>query len=570
MTDNFASKIFRQKIELGDRIIQDLDEKLLEPMKYNEGLLMQILADNQNTEYGKRYGFSEMQSIEEFQKKIPVTMYDDYAEYIDRMTDKGETDLICAYPIKHYNKSSGTLGIPKKIPMSAPSIEVFERYVSNHPYGLMGCELGSDWADHKSLQVTSCHEKMPTLPCGATYGALSALAMIIMRPQLERMYVSPDEAAFAPSNCDAKYIHARCALQYKELTNIQCSFFSFVVELLRYIRSNWEMLVEDIRTGTINTDVKMPEHVRESLLHKFEPMPERAEELKAVFENGGANTPFLKAVWPGMVCIVAIGTGSFHMYTEFVRKEFATDDIKFYQRGIAASEGTFSAPYALDSDESVLLPDSVFYEFLPLEAGDDFSQIVTMDQVETGKKYELVITNLSGFYRYRMRDVVEIVGKHRNTPSIHFLYRLDNTLSIMGEKTTEAALQMAAYEAAEEMDVELIDFSVWPDLEHSPVRYVFFMELGRVPKYFSPKELRFVLDQKLAIANPSMGEKIKSGTCGRSRINFLEDSTYVLYKELMIEKGTAPGQIKPVRVIRNEFQRKLFFSLTDYSTEYLV
>ena len=36
---------------------------------------------------------------------------------------------------------------------------------------------------------------------------------------------------------------------------------------------------------------------------------------------------------------------------------------------------------------------------------------------EYGKKYELVITNLSGFYRYRMKDVFLITGKYNNNPT---------------------------------------------------------------------------------------------------------------------------------------------------------
>ena len=36
------------------------------------------------------------------------------------------------------------------------------------------------------------------------------------------------------------------------------------------------------------------------------------------------------------------------------------------------------------------LPNSMFYEFLPVDAHDDFSQIVTMDKVEVGKDYEII------------------------------------------------------------------------------------------------------------------------------------------------------------------------------------
>lgn len=88
-----------------------------------------------------------------------------------------------------------------------------------------------------------------------------------------------------------------------------------------------------------------------------------------------------------------------------------------------------------------------------------------------------------------------------------FLFRIDQTVSIMREKTTEVALRFAAEKTAEELEFELIDFSMYPDTTASQVRYLYFMELGRMPEGLKAKEIRFVLEQKLAEANPSMGSK---------------------------------------------------------------
>ena len=76
-----------------------------------------------------------------------------------------------------------------------------------------------------------------------------------------------------------------------------------------------------------------------------------------------------------------------------------------------------------------------------------------------------------------------------------------------------------------------------------------------------------VLEDELAAANPSMGDKVKTGICGDTRLNFLETKTYALYRDMMVRKGTAPAQLKPVRVIANELQRRFFFGLTEYSCE---
>ena len=255
------------------------------------------------------------------------------------------------------------------------------------------------------------------------------------------------------------------------------------------------------------------------------------------------------------------------MYGDKIKSLYTGDGVRQYKTGLSASEGIFSVPFDLDCEDSTFIPDSMFYEFLPLDAGDDFSKIVTLDKVEVGKDYEIITTNLSGFYRYRMRDAVRITGKYNELPTLQFLYRIDQTVSIMGEKSTEVAIRTAAENTAKELGFELIDFSMYPDLDARPVRYLYFMELGKIPDGLKAKEIRYVLEKKLAEANPSMGAKVAAGICGATKLNIVEPETYMLYRDLMVAKGTASGQVKPVSIITNELQRKFFFGLTEYGVE---
>ncbi len=94
-----------------------------------------------------------------------------------------------------------------------------------------------------------------------------------------------------------------------------------------------------------------------------------------------------------------------------------------------------------------------------------------------------------------------------------------------------------------------------------------FIEIAENPDNVPPKLIRTVLEKKLAEANPSMGDKVQKGICGDTRINFLEEQTYLLYQDLMVYRGAAATQLKQVHVIHNEFQRKFFFGHTDYSCE---
>lgn len=555
-----------QKVMQGTPVFEHLEKLTQDPMKYNTELLLQIVQDNKDTEFGRKHGFADIHTVEDFQRLVPISKYDDYADEIWRMTEEGESNLICSYPIHHYNKSSGTMGNPKRLPMSEKAIEISNRYLLGYLNGLLGQKLGMDWIDGKSISLTESAASVNTLKCGATYGAVSVKMTLQYRPYLQMMFTSPDEATFPQPDTNTRYLHARFGLMEKNATNTGASFFSFYLELLRYIEHNWEMLVHDIETGTIDPSVKMSAQVRESLEKKLTPMPERAAQLREIFSQG-FDEPFVPKVWPKMRYIMGVGTGGFKVYADKIRERYTGASVKQLKMGLTASEGLFSIPFDLDCDDGVLVPDSVFYEFLPLDAGDDFSKIVTLDQVEEGKEYEIIITNCSGFYRYRMRDAILVTGKHNNTPTIQFLYRIDQNVSIMGEKTTEVALRAAAENTAKELEFELIDFSMYPDLEASPVRYLYFMEIGKKPEDLKPKEIRYVLEKNLAIANPSMGDKVKKGICGPTKLNFLEPETYMLYRDLMLAKGVASGQLKPVRVITNETQRKFFFGLTEYGVE---
>ena len=552
--------------EAGRQVLEEVTQQCREPMRTNEVLLMRILDQNKDTEFGKKHRFSEIRSIEDYQRAVPVTTYDDYVDYILSMTENGEENLICACKVHHYNKSSGTMGTPKRIPLSDEQMEQYNAYMKHMPFGVIDKEIGRDWVDGKAIRIVESTADETLLPCGASYGALTNKLTRQFRPYLSLLYTSPDEAIFPVSGTDTRYLHARFALMEPDATTMTASFYSFLVELLRYIENNWELLCDDIEKGTIDDSIRLPEGVRAGLLGRIEPMPERARELREVFSQGFAE-PFVPKVWKRMAAVIGIGTGSFKAYADMLRDKYLGAGIHMAKLGIVSSEGFVSATYRLDSDDTVLLPNSLFYEFLPLDAGDDYSKIVTLDKVEPGKAYELILTNLSGLYRYRTRDAVRIESYLEETPTVCFLYRIDQTVSIMGEKTTEEALRSAAHDTAKELGFDLVDFTVYPDLKASPVRYQYFMEISNKPADLPPKLIRRVLEEKLAQANPSMGDKVRNRVCGDTRLNFLEDETYLLYHDMMVRRGASASQTKPVHVIGNTMQRKFFFSQTDYSVE---
>ena len=82
------------------------------------------------------------------------------------------------------------------------------------------------------------------------------------------------------------------------------------------------------------------------------------------------------------------------------------------------------------------MPRSVYFEFVPVE-NPDYDHTLGLEDLEEGKDYEVIITSRSGFYRYKMRDAIHVTGHRGTCPTMEFLYRLDQTVNMKGEKTTE-------------------------------------------------------------------------------------------------------------------------------------
>lgn len=554
-----------QNANMGHEAWKDfMENETTAPMERTTELLMKILEDNKDTEYGRRYGFADIHSVEEYQKRVPVVTYDDLAEDIKRMTE-GEENVLTAYPYSHFNETSGTVGVPKLIPMSDMQSEIFGKYNNLIMYGVLREYVDEDWMNGRCFCTSSGTYK--TLDNGMTVGEASAKMADYLKggrdelDQLMRiMYTSPLEGVNPEDGVDTKYIHTRFALMDREVRGMITGFYSVLVLFLRYISDNYKLLIDDIEKGTISDEIQMSDSTRESLLRKIEPMPERAAELREIFKDG-ADFPWVKKVWPKFCYLAGAGGDGFEIYDKMIKEHFTGGGVANVYSGVTASEGLWSVPSGVDDFDSILAPAAAFVEFLPVEAGSDFSQCVTLDKLEVGKIYELIITNVSGFYRYRMSDAVQVTGFANKTPKVQFVYRVNRTINLAEEKTTEKALQVAVEATAKEMGFTLADFSVYPDQDVIPNKYTFLIEPMNEITEFDMEALQQSVFKHLCEANPVYYDCYEDNWLGMPEVHFLQPETSLLYRDMMVYRGASLNQLKPVRVIMNERQRKFFFAL---------
>ena len=98
--------------------------------KVSEKLLMKLLKKNKNTELGKKYNFADIKNAEDYQKKVPFSVYEDYREYIDEMAETSRQKLITAEKVEFFAKTSGTTGVMKRIPVVRKAKPAFIKNVA--------------------------------------------------------------------------------------------------------------------------------------------------------------------------------------------------------------------------------------------------------------------------------------------------------------------------------------------------------------------------------------------------------------------------------------------------------
>ncbi len=546
--------------------LSDMERASKDPGKANEALLMRILKENADTEYGRKYGFGGIRSVEEYRRKVPFSDYDVYAPYIRRMVENKETNLITAYNVIQYAETSGSVGVQKKIPVTDRSMQVYEKYSFARTKALANRYYHAN--RHRAVPFEKGLNMLETettvMEDGTPRGSVTGSVSRRFRKLFPLFLTSPDPILFPIGGMNMNYMKARFALEEPHLVFGLSAFMTNLVDMMNYIRRNWKMIVDDIEHGTLNKDV-CEERSRGAILPYIKANPKRAEELRKIFQEG-FDTPIIPRIWPLISWVCSIGTGGFASYTEKFRK-YAGEDVAIDYFVYAASEGMFAACIEMNDPEFMPLTDSCFFEFLPADAPDDCTDTLTLDQLEQGKEYEIIITNQCGFYRYRIRDVIRVLGFHNKSPMITFAYRKSQMVNVAAEKTTEEHLNEAVKRFGQELGCEFNDFALYVDDESDVSRYVLLLEPDTpVPADRDGKYAR-MMHRILSKVNPEYGVVADCGSLGMPLVLIQQQQTHALWREMKLARGSSANQVKPVRVLDVPMKQKFFFGLLEEGQE---
>ena len=375
----------------GQIVRNRLDEISYDPMGYQEELVLRIARENVNTTFGRKHGFDRIHNIADFRMRVPISCYDDYMEYIERISN-GERNVLTAYLTEHLSPYEGY----KKLPLSRWGVQTFYDYNFCAAFYIAGNE-GLITGGMTLNLVDNC---IDTLPSGVHVGNLLGRQLTRRDFDNSKVYVIPIDVANYVGLNDILYIQALYALSQKKISLAICDHYTDMINLLRYIEKHWPRLANEIEQG--NTYVTADAM--------------RANTIREVMERHHIGTQLVTNLWPDlhvmMIYDVCCLTTSFELLRTYCGR-----DVHYIFAGINSAIGSFTMPLNIDDPQTVLIPDSVFYEFKPLES-KNYNDLLTLDQLELGKRYELIATTLSGLYRYKTNKVFYIVGHHHETPTV--------------------------------------------------------------------------------------------------------------------------------------------------------
>lgn len=375
----------------GMRVRNRLEDITYEPMRSQEDFVMRLMRENARTQYGRQHDFKNIRSIDDFKRHIPLTAYDDYSDYIECIAN-GEKNVLTTYQTEHFSFVSDS----RRVPQSRWDVQMSYDYnfcagfyiVGHHGY----------LTDGMTLNLVD--NSVERLPSGVTVGNLLGRLLVKREFDNDQVYVVPVEVANAPNREDILYLQALFALKQRNISLAICDHHTYMIELLRYIEKHWLRLVDDIEKGN----------------PYIQPDAGRAHFIREIMSHHTIGTQLVSQLWPQLHCIMVYDVDSLGTSFEMLRT-YCGSQIHYVFTGITAPEGTLSTSINLDDPQTVLIPDGVFYEFKPKET-DDYSNLLTLDQLELGHSYELIITTLSGLYRYKTQKTILVVGRYHDTPTV--------------------------------------------------------------------------------------------------------------------------------------------------------
>jgi hypothetical protein len=331
------------------------------PQEAQREVLFDLLEQASNTEFGLKYKFKGIRSEKEFREQVPLQTYEDIKPTVERMM-LGEKNLLWPGETKWFAKSSGTTNDKSKfIPVSKDSLEdvhirggrdVLAIYLRNYPE--------SGVLSGKSLTLGGSH-KVNNFNNNCYYGDLSAI-LIENIPFWTDFYRTP----------------------------------STEISLIEEFQEKMEKIIQHSLDENVTSFAGVPSWYLVL--------------LKKVLEVTGKEN--ILEVWPNLE-VFTHGGVRFDPYREQYEKLIPSANMH-YMETYNASEGFFGIQDEPDKKDMLLMLDyGIYYEFISMDdLKSDHPRVYSLEEIELGKNYAMVISTNGGLWRYLIGDTIRFTSKY--------------------------------------------------------------------------------------------------------------------------------------------------------------
>lgn len=475
--------------------IHQIDLFMKYPYEVQQELLEGLIDKSSHTKYGRKYHFSSISNYQQFKNQVPIVSYEDLFPWIDRVM-KGEENVLWPTEIKWFAKSSGTTNARSKfIPVSQEALDdchykggkdLLSIYFNNYPNAKMfsgkGLVIGG------SHQLNQFDENSKSY-----YGDVSAVLLKNL-PWWAQMVRTP----------------------------------SLDIALM----DEWEEKIDRMVEITSEENVTNISGVPTWMIILLEKML-----LKKKADN-------ILEVWPNLE-VFFHGAVSFTPYEELFKKLIPGKNMR-YMETYNASEGFFGIQDQKDKREFLLMLDyGIFYEFIPFdEIESEDPKIITLEDVEIGRNYAMVITTNAGLWRYKIGDTVKFTSI--DPFRIKISGRTKHFINAFGEELIIENAEVGIAEACKKTDAVIDNFTAGPKYLDTGTKggHEWIIEFTKRPDDLN----RFIqlLDEKLREVNSDYDAKrYKDIALLPPIIHAVDQGTFY---DWMKSKGKIGGQHKVPRL----------------------
>jgi hypothetical protein len=499
-------------------------------------VLRKIVAENQDTDFGRRHGFDRIQNAGDFQQRVPPARYEDFAEPIKRIA-AGQRGVLTRQPVELLEPTSGTTGGEKLIPYTAGLRRQFQRAVAAWMFDLLW-HRPAIRAGRAYWSISPALGRPRRSPGGIPIGFDDDAAYLgaLERFAIDRLLVVPGSLSRIVDLETVRYCTLAYLLRAEDLALISVWNPTFLTTLLAPLASWQERLIHDVRLGTLT-----PPRPTQERTPRGRGDARRAGRVAEILRSSAALPEKLRALWPRLSLISCWGDAAAANYVGELRALFPRVEIQ--PKGLLATEGCVSFPL-LGQPAPALALRSHFFEFEPL-TGASGERCKLAHELEAGGRYRVLLTTAGGLYRYQLRDVVEVVGFLHQCPLLRFLGKSDRTSDLVGEKLAEPHVRDVLQRLFTRYRLTPC-FAMLAPAATRPPHYCLYLQGPDLLDERAPLalELQAGLEE-----NPHYRYAVGLGQLAPVEVRLLDphgESGWLVYERRCLARGQKAGSIKPV------------------------